>query len=211
MPLQFPPRFFGKYKSLTLFFFTCELFLPFVSHTFYFFWEKLLTIITISLNSLSIPPHLSLSKTVNALIFSASRCSRWRVHFSSSSFFSLSYRSSTLSTLSFSSLARLSLALMLPAPDFCNIWVRFSASSFFSLSYRRSTLSKLSLSSLACFSIASSPFLGISGRGGGSFSTLFGSAERNSVGKFSFTVTVVETWSKQILICQGWSDFEDTP
>ena len=91
---------------------------------FYFFWKKHLIIITISLNILSTPPHLSLSKIVNALMFSAPRCSR--------------------------------------------CCVRFSAFSFFSY------LSTLSLSSLACFSVASSPFLEISGLGGDSFGTLLG-------------------------------------
>ena len=85
----------------------------------------------------------------------------------------------------------------------------FQPLAFF-ISCRTSTLSKWSLSSLAWFSLESSPFLGISVLGGESFSTLLGSAERNSVGKFSFTVIVVKDCSNQILNCQGGSYFDDT-
>ena len=132
-------------------------FITFCESRFLLFWKKHLTIITISLNYLSIPPIRVCRKISTPLCF-------------------------------------------LPL-DVGPFWVRFSAYSFFSFSCRTSTLPTFSLSSLACFSPAFSPVLGFSGLDSGSFSTLFGSAERNSVWNFSFNVATGKDCSEQILKC----------
>ena len=90
---------------------------------------KHLTIIAISFNFLLISPHLSLSNFVNALMSPAPRGSKFWVRFSASSFFSLSYRMSTLSRLSLSSLACFSIASS-PFPGIPGL-VCGSLSSFF--------------------------------------------------------------------------------
>ena len=90
-------------------------------------------------------------------------------------------------------------ALMFSAPRFSKGWVHFLASSFFSLSCRTSTLSTLSLSGLFFPSIFAVPW-DVRSRWW-VFQHLFGSAERNSVWTFSFTVTAVENCSNQILNC----------
>ena len=164
--MEFPLRFLLKIQESHFVLFYVWIVITIRESRFLlFFWKKHLTIITISLNSLSIPPALSLSKNFNDLMFSAPRCSRCFVRFSVSSFFP--YLAGRL-------VSSRCLSVALP---------------LFPQHPRRSLGSLVSAMNLQHFFWVRWMQLGV---------------------EVSFTVTAVKDCSKQILNCQGGSDFDYT-